>query len=221
MPTNVRFSTKKIKIRQRYDQGIQGGRCHRRAYDLLRPVDRGAFHAQQRYEEQRCPILAARQGIYHGRCRTGENQGPGIPGKYREVNDDYKEKNIAAQSKDPTSLLSLYRELIHLRADHPALQVGEYSPVESGDNDLLAFLRESQEEIVLVIINLNKNIARDNELTIEEGSLAGTYRAFPLYGSAAELPDLTANEKGGFDDYRPLPEIPGEGMVVIQLQPSE
>ena len=150
-----------------------------------------------------------------------DNAGFTTGSPWQPVNDDYKEKNVAIQSKDTTSLLSFYRELIHLRADHPALQVGEYSPVESEDNDLLALLRVSQEEIVLVIINLNKNIARDYDLTLGGGSLAGTYRAFPLYGSAAVLPDLTANDKGGFDDYRPLPEIPGEGMVVIQLQTIE
>jgi len=98
--------------------------------------------------------------------------------------------------------------------------VGDYSPVESEANDLLAFLRVSQKETVLVIINLNKNNTDDYDLTLEEGPLAGTYRATPLYGSAAELPDLTANDRGGFDDYRPLPGIPAEGMVIIQLQPN-
>ncbi len=150
-----------------------------------------------------------------------ENAGFTTGSPWQPVNDDYKEKNVAVQSKDPTSLLSLYRELIHLRADHPALQVGDFSPVESEDKDLLAFLRVSQEEIVLVIINLNKNIVRDYDLISGVGSLTGTYRATPIYGGEAELPDLIANDKGGFDDYQPLPGIPGEGMVIIQLQPSE
>ncbi len=113
------------------------------------------------------------------------------------------EQNVAAQSKDPTSLLSLYRELIHLRTDHPALQSGDYVPVDSKDDALLAFLRSSQEEDVLVIINLGKETASDYDLTLKEGSLAGAYQARLLYGGEGELPQLAANDKGGFDSYQP------------------
>ena len=56
-----------------------------------------------------------------------ENAGftAGVP--WESVNEDYQGKNVAEQSKDPTSLLSCYRELIRLRAAHPVLQLGDYS----------------------------------------------------------------------------------------------
>jgi hypothetical protein len=54
---------------------------------------------------------------------------------------------------------------------------------------------------------------------LDEGPLAGTYQASPLYGGEAELPDLVANDQGGFDAYQPVAEIPGNGMVIIKLQP--
>jgi hypothetical protein len=74
---------------------------------------------------------------------------------------------------------------------------------------------------VLVIINLEKDPASGYDLALETGPLAGTYEAVPLYGGEAKLPGVTANGAGGFDSYRPLPEIPGEGTVIIQLQPVE
>jgi alpha-amylase len=149
-----------------------------------------------------------------------ENAGFTAGSPWEPVNGDYKEKNVAAQSKDPTSLLSCYRELIQLRVGHPALQVGDYSPVDSSDAGILAFLRSDPEENVLVIINLSKEAVTNYALTLKEGSLAGTYQAFLLYGGEAELPDLAVNERGGFDSYQPLPEIPGGGTVIIQLQPK-
>jgi glycosidase len=138
---------------------------------------------------------------------------------WESVNGDYQEKNVAIQSEDPSSLLSFYRELIQIRTAHPVLQRGDYYPVDSGDSEVLAFLRSSEEENLLVIINLGAGAASDVELTLNKGPLAGTYQAIPLYGGEAELPNLVANDKGGFDSYRPLAEIPSSSMVMIELQP--
>ncbi len=148
-----------------------------------------------------------------------ENAGFTTGSAWESVNGDYVEKNVASQSKDPTSLLSYYRELIQIRADQPALRLGDYSPVESKDDALLAFLRGSQEDILLVIINLSEEMASNYDLTLMEGSLAGTYQASLLYGGEAELPNLTANDAGGFDDYQPTSEIPAGGTLIIKLQP--
>ena len=96
--------------------------------------------------------------------------------------------------------------------------MGDYTPVDSGNGALLAFLRSSGDDHVLVIVNLSEATVADYDLTLQAGSLAGTYRASPLYGGEAELPQLAANDKGGFEPYRPLAEIPGGGTIIIQLQ---
>jgi alpha-amylase len=138
---------------------------------------------------------------------------------WEPVNADYQEKNVASQLQDPASLLSFYRDLIQIRSKHSALQVGEFLPVDSQDTDILAFLRESDEEIVLVIINLGEDKAVDYDLTLKEGNLAGTYQAVLLYGGQVGLTQLSASSQGGFDAYLPLPEISGNGVVIIQLSP--
>ncbi len=141
----------------------------------------------------------------------------GIP--WESVNADYGGKNVAEQSKDPTSLLSCYRELVRLRAAHPVLQIGDYRSVDSNNNAALAFLRSDGDNNMLVIINLGEDATSDYNLTLKEGTLVGTYQALTLYGGDAALQELTANAKGGFDSYQPLPEIPGAGVFIIQLIP--
>jgi glycosidase len=150
-----------------------------------------------------------------------ENAGftAGVP--WESVNDDYKAKNVAEQSRDPTSLLSCYRELIRLRADHLVLQLGDYLPVDSKDNAVLAYLRSDSENNVLVIINLGEQSTSDYDLSLIEGSLVGTYQSQLLYGEDAVLQNLTANENGGFDSYQPMPEVPGAGVLIIQLNPIQ
>jgi alpha-glucosidase len=69
------------------------------------------------------------------------------------VGKDYKRVNVAAQSEDPDSLLTLYRRLIELRRSEPALVYGEYRGLEA-EGDLLAYLREGDERRFLVVLNL-------------------------------------------------------------------
>jgi glycosidase len=136
---------------------------------------------------------------------------------WEAVNRDYAEVNIATESADPGSLLSHYRTLIHLRNDHAALRMGEYIPLDAGNNALLAFLRVSESERLLVVINLSDAAVSDYSLALKQGPLAGEYAAYFLLGEG-ELPALAANASGGFDAYLPLPEIPAYGSFIIQLQ---
>ncbi|HWN45412.1 MAG TPA: alpha-amylase family glycosyl hydrolase [Thermoanaerobaculia bacterium] len=64
--------------------------------------------------------------------------------------------NVAAQTGDPGSLLSLYRKLIRARKSSAALRQGELKLLTSGvkSDPVLAFIRESPGEKVLVLHNL-------------------------------------------------------------------
>jgi len=61
--------------------------------------------------------------------------------------------NVATQRDDPTSLLGLYRQLIALRRNEPALQIGSYRP-RGVDGDILAYEREHNGRRLLVVLNL-------------------------------------------------------------------
>jgi alpha-amylase len=145
---------------------------------------------------------------------------------WRLVNQEYTERNVAAMADDPDSLLSHYRNLIHLRNQHAALRVGRYIEVESDQSNVLVFLRVSQEEQILVVLNFSERPLAELSLSLRAGPLEGAYTPVTLYapglwevGSA--LPALSASESGGFMDYTPLGEgeaLPGLGVAVIQLQ---
>jgi len=131
-------------------------------------------------------------------------------------NDDYVEKNVALQDGDPESLLSLYRTFIQLRDNHIALRVGDYVPVESDNNSMLAFLRVHEDEVVLVLINMSREPVTSLSLSLAEGPLSGKYAANMLHG-AGEPGSLQVNSAGGFDVYPLGVEIPANGSLVIQL----
>ncbi|QDV39630.1 alpha-amylase family glycosyl hydrolase [Tautonia plasticadhaerens] len=66
---------------------------------------------------------------------------------------DARAIHVTAQRDDPSSMLGLYRRLIALRRDEPALRAGSYTPAGSGEG-WLAYLRESGGRRLLVALNL-------------------------------------------------------------------
>ncbi len=67
---------------------------------------------------------------------------------------DYATRNVDMLARDPRSILSLYRRLIALRRERPALSIGSYSRVDSSGH-LLAFERRHGESRLLVVLNLS------------------------------------------------------------------
>jgi alpha-glucosidase len=67
--------------------------------------------------------------------------------------DDAATRNVVAQQDDPASVLSTYRRLIGLRRSHEALRSGTLRLIETGDPDVLAWNRQSDDERILVVVN--------------------------------------------------------------------
>ncbi|MBS9478915.1 alpha-amylase family glycosyl hydrolase [Ancylobacter radicis] len=80
---------------------------------------------------------------------------------------DHATRNVAAQSADPHSLLTLYRRLIALRRTRPTLQLGSYLAVGTA-GDVLIFIREWQGERILVALNLGSDPRGDIALPAGE-----------------------------------------------------
>jgi alpha-glucosidase len=60
------------------------------------------------------------------------------------------EINVAAQQRDPTSLLSLYRQAIRVRKAEPSLHCGAFAPL-SADEATFAFIRRAAEARPVVV----------------------------------------------------------------------
>src|SRR5688572_24293559 len=147
-----------------------------------------------------------------------DNAGFTTGSPWRAPASDYTTKNIDSQSEDPNSLLSLYRTLIHLRNNHAALRVGDYHFIETGHGAVYAALRVSREETMLIVINLSSELVSDYALNLAEGPLSGDYMLAPLL-DIGQFTSPIITEQGGFENYKPLPELPPYGRFILQLQP--
>src|SRR5690349_9126258 len=72
------------------------------------------------------------------------------------VNPNYRNGiNVRHQQNNPNSLLNYYKHLLQVRKNSPALIEGEYIPLNNTAKEYLAFIRKSEAQTVLVILNFS------------------------------------------------------------------
>jgi glycosidase len=106
----------------------------------------------------------------------------GIP--WEPLQPGWEEITVAAQANDPASLLATYRAWGQLREQYPSLQMGEYIPVTSDDASMVSLVRRTDEETLLVVINLGSNPTEGQVLTAPEGITGATTDLFSGEASA-------------------------------------
>jgi alpha-glucosidase len=72
------------------------------------------------------------------------------------VNQDYSKFNVESESKDPDSILTLYKKLISFRNNSETLQSGDWIPVITGKRGILAFHRILRKDKIFVLLNFRK-----------------------------------------------------------------
>jgi alpha-glucosidase len=97
------------------------------------------------------------------------------------LNPDWPTRNVAAQERDPRSMLNLTRALLRLRRQERALAVGDYLPAAC-EGDLLAYERRCGNERLLVTLNFGPD-----PLPLPEAARDGERLLSTLEGEAGEL----------------------------------
>ena len=95
----------------------------------------------------------------HAGFSLGKDVEPWLP-----VNENYQEVNVAAEFADKNSILNFYKALIKIRKNNKVLQQGSWRTLIHYPYEHLAYLRESETEQVLVVINFSS----EKELQVNE-----------------------------------------------------
>ncbi len=81
----------------------------------------------------------------------------------------YQAVNVEAQERSPASLLNWTRRMIAMRQTHPTFGRGSIEFVETGNRRVLAFVRQHEEDVVLVVANLSGHVQTTQVQTSLEG----------------------------------------------------
>jgi glycosidase len=136
------------------------------------------------------------------------------------IDAGYPAANVESETSDPTSLLSHYRLLLGLRNQHPALRSSAMDLVTSSHPGVFASLRLSDEEAILVIVNLTAAQVSDYRLSASGSHLLpGRYSTESLIGSVSSN-DLGVGADGGFTGSWSGPGLAAHSTLIIRLVPE-
>jgi alpha-glucosidase len=105
----------------------------------------------------------------------GPNAGfspPQTPQLWLPLGADHEIVNVERELTEPMSLLSLTRRLLAYRKAMPALTVGDYEPVDGVPEACYAYLRETDDQRVLVVLNFSDRPERVRIAAREGGEIA-------------------------------------------------
>ncbi len=136
---------------------------------------------------------------------------------WQPLQPDSLTANVEAQDNDPASLLNLYRRLIHLRAENPALATAALTPLAAGSDAVAAYLRRANDRAVIVVSNLGPTALSGIRITSTLSVLLpGRYSLTSL------LDDKGAVEmgvgSGGHIDTLELSELPSMTSRVFEVE---
>ncbi|MCX5689046.1 MAG: alpha-amylase family glycosyl hydrolase, partial [Planctomycetota bacterium] len=118
--------------------------------------------------------------------------------------------NVQHQEAQADSLLSVYKQMIRLRQQHPALSRGEIQVLESGSEKVLAFTRTSSDgQIVLVVANLSEQPVTEYGI-----KLAPQVVAFPSQNDAIASQPVAAWTKGS---YTPVDSLAPQEVLMVRV----
>jgi alpha-glucosidase len=128
-------------------------------------------------DQVRDPFERNVPGIGVGRdgCRTPmqwdatPNAGFSAVTPWLPVAGDFMHENVVNLDADAQSILNLYRELIKLRKQMPALTSGDYAPL-AAQGDVLLYRRLNEDESVVIALNLGAEPVSVTSTSIGFGS---------------------------------------------------
>jgi alpha-glucosidase len=108
-------------------------------------------------------------------CRTPMQWSP-APGAgftsgrpWIRIADDTARRNVEVERRDPASVFATYQRLLRARRAHPALHRGTFARIALDSEEVLAWTRSADDELLLVLLNFGTD---ERPVTIP-GDLAG------------------------------------------------
>jgi alpha-glucosidase len=124
--------------------GMQNNDPTRRE-DVKDPIGRLGWPKEKGRDGERTPMQ------WNGEPNAGFTTGT----PWNAIPATYKTYNVADELKDPNSILNWYKQLLALRRSNLALLDGEYIGLNEKDPNVLSYLRKSNTDAVIVVINMS------------------------------------------------------------------
>ena len=144
-----------------------------RKEDVRDPIGRTGWPKEKGRDGERTPM----------QWNTSANAGFSKKEPWLPVPPSYETHNVASESKDPNSVLSLYKEVLALRHANAALLDGKYTALNENDANVMSYLRTYKGKAVLVALNMSPSPQKATFNLSSQGLASVSLK--PLVSSAA------------------------------------
>jgi len=126
---------------------------------------------------------------------------------------DWETVNVVEQQGVEDSLLETYQTWIRLRTEHPALSRGSFTKLETNNRAVFAFLRQTDRETVVVLINAGEGAVSNLSVTLPAASGGSNDDSFQ------NLIGTNQRARFGADGVLMVPELSAaSGTVLLQME---
>jgi alpha-glucosidase len=166
----------------------------KRVEDVLDPIGKRGWPEEKGRDGERTPM----------QWDASPNAGFSTAAKtWLPVGEDYKSRNVAAQTTDSNSVLNYYKALTRLRRENPALRDGEFQLVAESDANVLCWIRKTSDgQAAVVALNFTaspQTVSLDLTPQGVRGKQASTaLSSFSPAGTTVELNKLSLPPYGAF-----------------------
>jgi alpha-glucosidase len=119
----------------------------KRKEDVKDPIGRTGWPKEIGRDGERTPM----------QWNTDTNAGFSTKEPWLPVPSSYKTHNVATESKEPDSVLNMYKKVLALRHTNEALLEGSYTALNENDANVMSYLRSYKGKAVLVALNMSSS----------------------------------------------------------------
>jgi alpha-glucosidase len=117
----------------------------KRREDVQDPIGKTGWPAEKGRDGERTPM----------QWDTAANAGFSMKAPWLPVPPSYQTHNVASESNDPNSVLSLYKKVLALRHTNEALLEGAYTALNENDANVMSYLRSYKGKALLIALNMS------------------------------------------------------------------
>src|SRR6266550_3188532 len=115
------------------------------------------------------------------------------------VPPSYKTHNVVTESKDPNSVLSMYKKVLSLRHTNQSLAEGSYAALNEDDANVMSYLRSYKGKAVLVALNMSASPQKTTFNLADKGFASANLKSLVATpNSSAKGTDVTLEPFGVF-----------------------
>jgi len=147
----------------------------------------------------------------------GVNAGFSTRTPWYPINSNYADFNVSKMQASESSLWHWYRTIISVRNKYAAMRRGDYVLVNTNNQNLYAFARRTDDEVIIALHNFQNQAINNPTLTLGASKLSAGSRTVQDIISGSDVGMVVIEADGGFTSWNANISLPASGTTLLRI----